>query len=162
LNFENLFYRIARQEKINRSCSVDVLLNEKNLRRTTFQSTDSALYSMSDKNLTTFQDFFSYWKSKILTNKNNSNQSRKFLFNVFVFFFEFISVLNNKDEEKYLDFSEKTSLIKRKLIQREEILGKYQEQINQVNQQLLSLQENSSLHSTPPHYSSLYALELLL
>jgi uncharacterized coiled-coil protein SlyX len=74
-------------------------------------------------------------------------------------------VLNNKDEEINFDFSEKTSIIKRKLIQREEILEKYQQQINQVDQQLLlfhqSLQEDSSLHSSPSHYSSLYALELL-
>jgi hypothetical protein len=74
---ENLLNRIAQQDKFNRSSSVDLLLNEKNLRRK-FQSTDSTLYSMSDQNFTIIKDFFYYFKSKILTNKTNSNPSRKF------------------------------------------------------------------------------------
>lgn len=80
-------------------------------------------------------------------------------------FFFVVVVLNNKDEQRNLDFSEKTLIIKNQLIQREQILEKYQQQINQVDQQLLlfnkSLQEDSSLHSSPSSYSSLYALELL-
>jgi hypothetical protein len=88
-----------------------------------------------------------------------------FVFHFYFIFFSINLVLNNKDENINSDFSEKTSLIKRKLIQREQILDKYQQQINQVDQQLLlfhkSLQEDSSLHSSPSYYSSLYALELL-
>jgi hypothetical protein len=72
-------------------------------------------------------------------------------------------VLNNENQ-----FSEKTLFLKKKLIQREQILQNYQQQINQVDQQLLLFQNfiqedssSSSLHSLPSCYSSLYALELL-
>jgi len=129
---------------------------------------------MSDQNFSLIKDFFYYFKSKILTNKTKSSPSRKFFhwilteknkLNKSFFFFSINLVLNNKDEEINFDFSEKTSIIKKKLIQREEILEIYQQQINQVDQQLLlfhqSLQEDSSLHSSPSCYSSLYALELL-
>jgi hypothetical protein len=75
--FKNIFNRDIRQDKFNRSYSVDLLLNEKKLRRT-FQSTDSQFYSMSDQNFNLMKDFFNYFKSKILTNKTKSSPSRKF------------------------------------------------------------------------------------
>ncbi len=73
-------------------------------------------------------------------------------------------VLNNENE-----FSKKTLFLKSKLIQHEQILQNFQQQINQVDQQLLLCQNftqedsssSSSLHSSPSCYSSLYALELL-
>ncbi len=71
-------------------------------------------------------------------------------------------VFNNKDEQINIDLSEKTSLIKRKLIQREESLQNYQKQINDVNQQLLLRQKSlEEEDSSPPHYSSLFTLEFL-
>jgi len=71
--------RNLRQGKFNRSYSVDLLLNEKKLRRKC-KSNDSTLYSMSDKNSIFIKEFFYYFKSKILTNKTISTPSRKFWF----------------------------------------------------------------------------------
>ncbi|CAF3389639.1 unnamed protein product [Rotaria sp. Silwood1] len=110
---------------------------------------------MSDKSSRFIKDFFHYFissKSKILTNKNLSTPC----------------LLNKKDENGNNYFNEKTSLLKTKLIQREQILEKFKQKLNQVDQQLLlynkSLQEDSSLsssYSSPYCYLSLYALELL-
>lgn len=76
-------------------------------------------------------------------------------------------VLNNNEENENIHFTEKTLLLKTKLIQRETVLRSFKQQINQVDQQLLSvhrsLQEESSCssHSLPSRYLSLYVLELL-
>ncbi|CAF3608767.1 unnamed protein product [Rotaria sordida] len=152
--------RIRRRNKLNRSYSIDLLLNEKIPRRTdeivSSKSTDSIFCSMSDKSSRFIKDFFHYFipsKSKILTNNNLSTPY----------------LLNKKDENGNKNkFNEKSLLIKRKLIQREQILKKLKQKLTQVDQQLLlfhkSLQEDSSLsssHSSPSPYLSLYALELL-
>lgn len=76
-------------------------------------------------------------------------------------------VLNKKDENINMNFSEKTSFLKTKLIQREQMLENFKQTMHEVDQQLLlfnkSVQEESSCysHSSPSCYLSLYALELL-
>ncbi|CAF1414702.1 unnamed protein product [Adineta steineri] len=150
--------RIRRREKFDRCYSFDLLssTNRENDEIISSKSTDSALYSMSDKSCRIFKhlfnNFLSSSKSKILIPNNLSTPC----------------LLNNENEK---NFFEKTSLLKSKLIQREQILENYQQQIHHVDQQLVlfkkSLKEDSSfscsssLHSLPPCYSSLYALELL-
>lgn len=66
----------------------------------------------------------------------------------------FFRIFISKDEQNNLNLSEKTSFIKKKLIQREESLEKYQKQMNYVNQQLLLYKK--SLENDPK-----YTLELL-
>ncbi|CAF1364279.1 unnamed protein product [Adineta steineri] len=150
--------RNRRREKFDRCYSFDLLssTNQENDEMISSKSTDSALYSMSDKSCRIFKHLFNSFlsssKSKILIPNNLSTPC----------------LLNNENEKI---FFEKTSLLKSKLIQREQILENYQQQIHHVDQQLVlfkkSLKEDysfscsSSLHSLPPCYSSLYALELL-
>jgi hypothetical protein len=68
-DYENFLNRNRREDELNRCYSVDLLLNEKNIRRI-----DEQISSMSDKNL------FISSKSQILTNKTNSNSFCKLNF----------------------------------------------------------------------------------
>ncbi|CAF2112353.1 unnamed protein product [Rotaria magnacalcarata] len=155
----NIFVkRNCRRNKLNRSYSIDLLLNEKNIQQTdesiSSKSTDSIFYSMSDKRSKSANDFLNYFislKSKHLQSKNVSTPC----------------LLHTKNENENIHFSEKTSLLKAKLIQHEQILQNFKQTINQADHQLSlyykSLKEDSSCssHSLPSCYLSLYALELL-
>ncbi|CAF1662790.1 unnamed protein product [Adineta ricciae] len=140
----NPFHRCYSSDMLSRNADDDYV----NLRS---KSTDSALYSMSDKSCRIFKQFY----QNILFTKCKTSMNQNFS----------TPCLLVHDDEK--SFSEKTSLLKSKLNQREQILGRYHEQIQQINHHLFLLDKSykedskSSLQSLPPCYSSLYALELL-
>ncbi|CAF1007721.1 unnamed protein product [Adineta ricciae] len=107
----NPFHRCYSSDMLSRNADDDYV----NLRS---KSTDSALYSMSDKSCRIFKQFY----QNILFTKCKTSMNQNF------------STPCLHENEK--SFSEKTSLLKSKLNQREQILGRYHEQIQQINHHL--------------------------
>jgi hypothetical protein len=85
----NIFLnRICQREKFDRCYSVDLLSNiHQTDEINSSKSTDSALYSMSDKSSRILKNIFYYFissKSKVSINKNLSSPCRKFFFVCFL------------------------------------------------------------------------------
>jgi hypothetical protein len=83
--FKNIFLnRICQREKFDRCYSVDLLSNiHQTDEINSSKSTDSALYSMSDKSSRILKNIFYYFissKPKVSINKNLSSPCRKFFF----------------------------------------------------------------------------------
>ncbi len=81
----NIFLnRICQREKLDRCYSVDLLSNiHQTDEINSSKSTDSALYSMSDKSSRILKNIFYYFissKPKVSINKNLSSPCRKFFF----------------------------------------------------------------------------------